>query len=202
LPTWFSCKFDRSPYISCRGFRISRSRKLWNHFPRFLSFDLMMKILVISSSCTVLPLTFLQELFSLKAYRFCGKILCLDIVVGEYPMTWDNLQSSTCLIWNRFVTFYTSPIFQMLRKDITWLGIPYHGVISNRPDGALFSVKAAVSKALLLKGIMANLFMSSLILPCQEWFDYIFTDFPLAVVFREVQVMKPLPQLIRHSLNL
>ena len=34
--------------------------------------------------------------------------------------------------------------------------------------------------------------MSSLILPCHEWFDYIFTDFPLAVVFREVQVMKTL----------
>jgi len=62
----------------------------------------------------------------------------------------------------------------------------------NRPDGTLFSVKAAVSKTLPLKVIMANLFMSSLILPCHEWFDYIFTDFPLAVVFREVQVMKTL----------
>jgi hypothetical protein len=56
----------------------------------------------------------------------------------------------------------------------------------NRPGGALFSVKAAVSKALLLKGIMANLFMSSLISTCHKWFDYIVTDFPLAVVFREV----------------
>jgi hypothetical protein len=32
LPMLFSCKFDRSPYISCRGFRISSSRNLWNHF--------------------------------------------------------------------------------------------------------------------------------------------------------------------------
>ena len=31
---------------------------------------------------------------------------------------------------------------------------------------------------------MANLFMSSLTLPCHKWFDYISTDFPLAVVFR------------------
>ena len=30
--------------------------------------------------------------------------------------------------------------------------------------------------------------MSSLTLPCHKWFDYISTDFPLAVVFREVQV--------------
>ena len=67
--------------------------------------------------------------------------------------------------------------------------------------------------------------MSSLILPCHKWFDYIFTDFPLAVVFQEVQnghewfdyifmdfplavvlqevqSMKPLSQLIRHLLNL
>ena len=35
---------------------------------------------------------------------------------------------------------------------------------------------------------MANLFMSSLTLPCHKWFDYISMDFPLAVVFREVQV--------------
>lgn len=35
---------------------------------------------------------------------------------------------------------------------------------------------------------MANLFMSSLTLPCHKWFDYISTDCPLAVVFREVQV--------------
>jgi len=34
--------------------------------------------------------------------------------------------------------------------------------------------------------------MSSLILPCHKWFDYIFKDIPLAVVFREVQVMKTL----------
>ena len=39
---------------------------------------------------------------------------------------------------------------------------------------------------------MANLFMSSLTLPCHKWLDYISTDFSLAVVFREVQVMKPL----------
>ena len=83
----------------------------------------------------------------------------------------------------------------MVGRTIPWLHF-------NRPDGALFSVKAAVSKASLKKGIMANLFMSSLILPCHKWFDYIFTDFPLAVVFWEVQVMKPLSQLIRHSLNL
>ena len=30
--------------------------------------------------------------------------------------------------------------------------------------------------------------MSSLTLPCHKWFDYISIDFPLAVVFREVQV--------------
>jgi hypothetical protein len=76
------------------------------------------------------PTHLLQEQFTLKVYRFCGKNLCLGIVVGKYPMSWDNLQSSTCLIWNRFVTFYTSPIFQMLRKDLTWLGVPYHGFIS------------------------------------------------------------------------
>ena len=66
-------------------------------------------------------------------------------------MTWDNLQSSTCLIWNRFVTFYTSPIFQMFKKRYNMVGrtIPWRHF--NRPDGALFSVKAAVSKASLFK---------------------------------------------------
>ena len=69
----------------------------------------------------------------------------------------------------------------MVGRTIPWLHF-------NRPDVAIFSVKAAVSKSITLKGIMANLFMSSLTLPCHKWFDYISTDFPLAVVFREVQV--------------
>ena len=183
--------FDRSTYISCRGFRISRSRKLWNHFQG--SFPLIWwrrYCYLIELHCPPTHL-FARTIF-FKSISFCGKIFCLGIVVGEYPMTWDNLQSTTCLIWNRFVIFYTSPIFQMLRKDITWLGVPYHGVISTDLMD-LFSVKKPQSlKHHSLKGVMANLFMSSLILPCHKWFDYIFTDFPLAVVFREVQVMKPL----------
>ena len=78
----------------------------------------------------------------------------------------------------------------MFKKRCNMVGRTIPWCHFNRPDGALFSVKAAVSKALLLKVIMANWFMSSLILPCHKWFDYIFTDIPLIVVFREVQVMK------------
>ena len=66
-------------------------------------------------------------------------------------MTWDNLQSSTCLIWNRFVTFYISPIFQMFKKRYNMVGRTIPWLHFNRPDGALFSVKAAVSKASLFK---------------------------------------------------
>src|SRR3990170_1382979 len=90
----------------------------------------MTKILLSRRVCTVLPLTLFERTILFKSIPFCGKTICLGIVREEYPMTWDNLQSSTCLIWNRFVTFYTSPIFQMLRKDVTWLGVPYHGFIS------------------------------------------------------------------------
>ena len=116
----------------------------------------------------------------------CGKIFCLGIVMEEFPIIWDNLQSSTCLIWNRFVNILHKPHIPNVKKRQSMVGrtIPWRHF--NRPDGALFSVKAAVSKALLLKGIMANWFMSSLILPCHKWFDYIFTDIPLTVVFREV----------------
>jgi hypothetical protein len=122
----------------CRDFRISRCRKLWNHFQGsfpliwWRRYWLSRRVALSSHSPFVRTILF-------KSIPFCGKILCLGIVVGEYPMTWDNLQSSTCLIWNRFVTFYTSPIFQMLRKDKTWLGVPYHGVISTDPM-ELFSV--------------------------------------------------------------
>src|SRR3990170_2477593 len=110
----------------------------------------MTKILFISSSCTILQLTFLKEPFSSKSIPFfVANLFASVLVVGEYPITWDNLQSSTCLIWNRFVTFYTSPIFQMFKKRYNMVGrtIPWRHF--NRPDGALFSVKAAVSKASL-----------------------------------------------------
>src|SRR3990170_8341590 len=82
---------------------------------------------------------------------FCGKPICLGIVREEYPITWDNLQSSTCLIWNRFVTFYTRRIFQMFKKRYNMVGRTIPWCHFNRPDEALFSVKAAVSKASLFK---------------------------------------------------
>ena len=79
------------------------------------------------------PTHLFERTILFKSTPFRGKTICLGIVREEYPTFWYNLQSSTCLIWNRFVTFYTSPIFQMLRKDITWLGVPYHGFISTDP---------------------------------------------------------------------
>ena len=127
MPTLFSCKFERSPYISCRGFRISRNWKTLESLPRFLSFDLMTKILLSRRIALSSHSPFVRTIL-FKSIPFCGKILCLGIVVGEYPIIRDNLQSSTCLIWNRFVIFYTSPIFQMLRKDMTWLA--YHTMAS------------------------------------------------------------------------
>ena len=94
---------------------------------------------VISSSLHYSPTHLFERTILFKSIPFRGKTICLGIVREEYPIALDNLQSSTCLIWNRFVTFYTSPIFQMLRKDITWLGVPYHGFISTDPM-ELFSV--------------------------------------------------------------
>ena len=76
------------------------------------------------------PTHLFERTILFKSTPFRGKTICLGIVREEYPTFWYNLQSSTCLIWNRFVTFYTSPIFQMLRKDTTWLSVPYHGIIS------------------------------------------------------------------------
>ena len=117
----------------CRDFRISRSRKLWNYFQGLFPliwwrrYCLSRRVALFSHS------PFRKNHSLLKHTVLCGKPICLGIVREEYLMTWDNLQSSTCLIWNRFVTFYTSPIFQMLRKDITWLGVPYHGFISTDP---------------------------------------------------------------------
>ena len=110
-------------------------------------------------------------------------------MVEEFPITWDNLQSSTCLIWNRFLNILHKPHIPNVKKRYNMVGRTIPWLHINRPDGALFSVKAAVSKASLFKRDNGK-FMSSLILPCHKWFDYIFTDFPLEVVFREVQVMK------------
>ena len=74
---------------------------------------------------------------------------CLGIVMEEYPTIWDNLQSSTCLIWNRFVNTLHMPHIPNVKKRHNMVGrtIPWRHF--NRSDGALFSVKAAVSKALL-----------------------------------------------------
>ena len=123
----------------CRDFRISRSRKLRNHFQGsfpliwWRRYCLSRRVALSSHS------PFCKKHFLSKLYRSLWQTFCLGIVVEEFPITWDNLQSSSCLIWNRFVTFYTSPIFQMLRKDQAWLGVPYHGVISTDLM-ALFSV--------------------------------------------------------------
>ena len=48
-----------------------------------------------SSNCTVLPLTLLQKTFSSKISTLCDKILCLSVVIEEYPTIWDNLESNT-----------------------------------------------------------------------------------------------------------
>ena len=186
MPTWFSCKFDRSPYISCRGFCISHSRKLWNYFQGFFSLTWWQRYCYLVELHCPPTHSFARNIFFKIIPLFVANF-CLGIVMEEYPIIWDNLQSSTCLIWNRVVkkTLHT-PRIPNVKKRHNMVGrtIPWRHF--NRYDGTLFSVKAAVSKALLLKGIMANWFMSSLILPCHIWFDYIFTDIPFTVVFREV----------------
>ena len=69
-----------------------------------------------------------------------------------YPTIWDNQQSSTYLIWNRFVnTLHMSHIPNVKkRQNMVWRTIPWRHF--NRFDGALFGVKAILSKALLQKG--------------------------------------------------
>lgn len=116
----------------CRDFRISRSRKLWNYFQGLFPL-IWWRRYCLSRRVAHSPTHLFWKNHSFKSTPFRGKTICLGIVREEYPTFWYNLQSSTCLIWNRFVTFYTSPIFQMLRKDITWLGVPYHGFISTDP---------------------------------------------------------------------
>ena len=116
----------------CRDFRISRSRKLWNYFQGLFPWsDDVDTVYLVELHYS--PTHLFERTILFKSTPFRGKTICLGIVSEEYPTFWYNLQSSTCLIWNRFVTFYTSPIFQMLRKDITWLGVPYHGFISTDP---------------------------------------------------------------------
>lgn len=116
----------------CRDFRISRCRKLWNYFQGlFLWSDDEDTVYLVELHYS--PTHLFERTIPFKSTPFRGKTICLGIVREEYPTFWYNLQSSTCLIWNRFVTFYTSPIFQMLRKYITWLGVPYHGFISTDP---------------------------------------------------------------------
>lgn len=122
----------------CRDFRISRSRKLWNYFQGSFPLTWWRRYCYLVEFALSSHSPF-ERTILFKSIPFRGKTICLGIVREEYPIAWDNLQSSTCLIWNRFVTFYTSPIFQMLRKDITWLGVPYHGFISTDPM-ELFSV--------------------------------------------------------------
>ena len=70
----------------------------------------------------------------------------------EYPTIWDNQQSSTYLIWNRLVNLLHMPRIPNVKKrqNMVWRTIPWH--YFNRFDGALFNVKAIVSKALLQKG--------------------------------------------------
>jgi len=78
-------------------------------------------------------------------------IFCLGTVRGEYPITWDNLQSSTCLIWNRFVNILHKPHIPNVKKRYNMVGRTIPWLHFNRPDVALFSVKAVVSKASLFK---------------------------------------------------
>ena len=67
----------------------------------------------------------------------------------EYPIIWDNQQSSTGLIWNRFVNILHKPHIPNVKKRLNMVGRTIPWLLFNRSDGALFSVKAAVSKALL-----------------------------------------------------
>ena len=113
----------------CRDFSIRRSRKLWNYFQGLFPL-IWWRRYCLSRRVHYSPTHLFERTILFKSTPFRSKTICLGIVREEYPTFWHNLQRSTCLIWIRFVTFYISPIFQMLRKDIIWLGIPYHGFIS------------------------------------------------------------------------
>ena len=62
-------------------------------------------------------------------------------------------------------------------------------------DGALFSVKAVVSKAQSLK-YNGSFKMTPLILPCQTGFGNISRTLHTPMVFRETQVYGTIPQLL------
>src|SRR3990170_1717052 len=104
----------------------------------------MTKILLSRQVALSSHLPFCKNHFLQNHTVLCGKTFCLSIVVEEFPITWDNLQSSTCLIWNRFVNILPKPNIPNVKKRYNMVGctIPYRHF--NSADGALFSVKATV----------------------------------------------------------